>query len=257
MTHYNGRRYLSIVDCGPSRFAIWRELRDESAESIVSQILQIFRERGPPEALLMDNGQAFRSDAMRNLLRTWGVEAIYRCAYRPSGNAIVERNHRTIKRMAARACGDPLDMVFFYNATPREGIGEDTIPSERIFRYSWRVPGCAPSAEDRQERGGSWNPGEKVFVKPPRARCTTPWPVGTVTGVQSQQRLEVDGIPRHVSDLRRVPNKHTSDQVVEDSEGQVDRESEGQVAAESECLVGRPQRVCRRPSFYGNNIYDT
>ena len=27
ITHHNGENYLTIIDCGPSRFAIWRPLR--------------------------------------------------------------------------------------------------------------------------------------------------------------------------------------------------------------------------------------
>ena len=76
-------------------------------------------------------------------------------------------------------------------------------------------------------------------MKPPRARCTTPWPVGTVAGVQSQQRLEVNGIPRHVSDLRRVPGEETK---VEEEEDSV-------------CRDERPRRERRRPTFFGNNIF--
>ena len=82
---------------------------------------EIFRERGPPNELLYDNGKCFRSDKLQHLCSTWNVVVRYRCAYRPSGNGIVERNHRTIKRMAARTKGDVLDMVFYYNITPKNG----------------------------------------------------------------------------------------------------------------------------------------
>ena len=241
VTHFNGRCYLSVIDCGPSRFTIWRQLSDESAESVVPHLLQIFRERGPPKQLLMDNGLSFRSASLRDLLRAWRVEPVYRCAYRPAGNGIAERNHRTVKRMAARARADPLDMVFFYNTTPREGTYEYSLPSNSVFRYSWRVP-CATMPEEASKDARShWIEGEEVFVKPPGARCSTPWRVGRVTGVNSEQSIEVNGIPRHVSDIRPVPG------------GRSEQPSEVQREADVE---DRSQRVRRRPRFFGNNIYD-
>ena len=45
-THFNGKIYLSIVDCGPSRFAIWRNVMHESAEQVILHLKQIFFERG-------------------------------------------------------------------------------------------------------------------------------------------------------------------------------------------------------------------
>ena len=184
VTHYNGRCYLSVVDCGPSRFTIWRELANESSASIVPQFRQIFRERGPPEELLLDNGGAFRSAALSELLDFWDVRATDRCAYRPSGNSIVERNHRTIKRMAARTNGDPLDMVFFYNSTPKDGICEKTVPSACLHRYEWRVPGISATRSQRDCEGdGKFACGEEVYVKPPSARCTSLWPKGRITSL--------------------------------------------------------------------------
>ena len=36
VTHYRQIPYLSKIDCGPSRFAIWRKLKGETAEEIVN-----------------------------------------------------------------------------------------------------------------------------------------------------------------------------------------------------------------------------
>ena len=242
VTHFQGSCYLSLIDCGPSRFVIWRRLKDESAESVAFQLLQIFRERGPPEQLLMDNGLCFRSATVKDLLRDWCVEPVYRCAYRPAGNGIVERVHRTIKRMAARSRGDPLDMVFFYNVTPRSG--EHTVPSCGISRYTWRVPCVIPPGEVPAAApvAGEWKEGDKVFVKPANARCTTPWTIGWVTAVNSNRSLEVNGIPRHVGDVRRVPGEETD-------------ESPGEPSAVAGAIA-RSQRSRRRPQFYGQNVYD-
>ena len=42
-------------------------------------------------------------------------------------------------------------------------------------------------------------------MKPPRATCTTRWKPGVVTRIQSLNNVEVDGIPRHVRDIRACP----------------------------------------------------
>ena len=241
VTHYNGNSYLTLVDCGPSRFAIWRRIKNEDTACIKCEIEQIFRERGPPAELLMDNGTAFRSGAMRDFLARWNVKPVYRCAYRPAGNGVVERNHRTIKRMAARSNADPLDMVHWYNRTPKEGIDANSVPAQQIYSYDWRQTHTLPETENTD-----WSVGDSVFVKPPNCRCTSLWPEGTITAVQSPQKVEVNGVPRHIADIRAAPPKElpTNQDVVEEEE---------------KPNAGEPivPRVRKPPDRFGNNIYDT
>ncbi|XP_076032423.1 uncharacterized protein LOC143020149 [Oratosquilla oratoria] len=103
VTHYQGTRYLSMVDCGPGRFGIWRELKAETGEEIA---------RGPVDEFLMENGTAFRSEALKGTLDKWNTRRFFRAAYRPSGNGIVERHHRGIKSMAEKARILPTEAVF-------------------------------------------------------------------------------------------------------------------------------------------------
>ena len=80
VTHYRGKRYLTFVDCGPSRFAIWKEIPSESAE-VVSRLLdELFRERGPADELLMDNGASFRSQQVADVCSKWNVRRRFRGA---------------------------------------------------------------------------------------------------------------------------------------------------------------------------------
>ena len=62
VTHYRGAAFLSVVDCGSGRIAIWRQLKRESADEIASILNEIFLERGPVGELLMDNATVFRSE---------------------------------------------------------------------------------------------------------------------------------------------------------------------------------------------------
>ena len=66
VTHYQGR--LSLIDCGPSRFSIWRHLRRQDAASVVSHLEGLFCERGVPAEMHADNDTAFRSKVFRDFL---------------------------------------------------------------------------------------------------------------------------------------------------------------------------------------------
>ena len=35
ITHVNGAHYLTLIDCGPSRFTIWRRLRSQNSVSVI------------------------------------------------------------------------------------------------------------------------------------------------------------------------------------------------------------------------------
>ena len=203
VTHLGMQSYLTVVDCGPSRFAIWRRVRSENAAEIGDHMEEIFRERGPPDELLMDNSTSFRSRRIEVLCDEWRIRRRYRAAYRPAGNGIVERHHRTIKARAARAGADPLQMVFWYNLAVKEGVKDDSAPCANIFKYLWRHPHTQPCEEEGVM--SELCMGDRVGVKPPSGLCTARWVEGRVTGVTSPSNVSVDRVPRHVSDIRRVP----------------------------------------------------
>ena len=216
VTHYRGLPYLTMVDCGPGRFLIWREMRGETAVEICKVLDTLFYERGPVKELLMDNAQAFRSKEMEGLLEKWGVCPLYHAALRASGNGIVERSHRTIKAMAERTGKSPVDAVFWYNVAPRYGQKPESIPQRSVAAYEWRLP--REQGDIHQERDdASVHVGDQVWVKPGNARCTTRWMRGGVTRVNSANNIDVDGVPRHVLDIRRVV-EDSSDEAESDEE---------------------------------------
>ena len=139
VAHYRGIPYLTMVDCGPGRFAMWRELKGESASEICKELENVFYERGPVTELLMDNAATFRAEEMKHLLCKWRIKPLFRAAYRPSGNGIVERHHRTIKTMAERLRISPLEAVYWYNISPRDRQNEDSVPQKSIFKYDWSL----------------------------------------------------------------------------------------------------------------------
>ena len=259
VTHYRHIPYLTIVDCGPGRFAIWRELRNETADCIVSQLEEIFYERGAVDEILMDNAASFRSEEMRTFLDKWGVSPCYRAAYRPSGNGIVERHHRTIKASAERGDINPIEAVFWYNMSPRNGQNDNSVPQKTLFTYEWRHPGNV-AIQDNPEMNSRIEVGEEVWVKPPNARCTTKWKKGRVTQINSRNNVEINGMPRHVLDIRPVINEE-SEQVGDDEsksdaceEQEVRNEQQDEVTEEqqedSNAAMRYPTRVRKEPTRY-------
>ncbi|KAF0301176.1 Intracisternal A-particle Pol-related polyprotein [Amphibalanus amphitrite] len=181
VTHYGGQSYLSVIDCGPSRFCVWRLLRRSDAATVTSELEQVFAERGAPAELLADNDTAFRSRQFAAFAARWGVLLRFRAVHRPSGNSIVERNHRSVKVIAARKkCGIG-EAVHLYNITPRDGGTAAEAPANGIYRYPVR---------------------DAVWVRRPGTRCTERSVRGTVSGVVSPQVVEVGGVPWHIRDLR-------------------------------------------------------
>ncbi|MEL6803533.1 MAG: reverse transcriptase-like protein, partial [Bacteroidota bacterium] len=213
VTHYQQIPYLSIVDCGPGRLAIWKELRTETAIEIAQVLAEIFMERGPPEQIILDNSPAFRSELLQREMSRWNIALRFRAAYRPQGNGIVERNHRTIKSLAERGGISPAEAVFWYNSAPRRGQDEQSVPHQSIFSYSWRHPATVPPTAVEQQDVASVKVGDSVWVKPPRPLCTAQWTKGKVTKVISSNNVEVDGVPRHTLDIRKVVKGVVSDAI--------------------------------------------
>lgn len=209
VTHYHHRLYLSLVDCGPGRFAVWRELRTEAAPNVCKILDEVFKERGPPSELLMDNSSVFHSADINELMKAWCVTPFYRAAYRPSGNGIVERHHRTIKSMAERARVSPTTAVFWYNMSPKNGQDESSIPHRSVNTYNWRHPRVYPALAE-QTGEIKVEIGQEVWVKPSSAKCTSQWSRGMITDVNSPNNVSVDGVPRHVLDVRPVINSSES-----------------------------------------------
>ncbi len=144
---------------------------------------------------------------MKEFLAEWGVEQVFSCAYRHSGNGIVERNHRTIKRAAARSGRSVEEVVYWYNNSP---MSNGVIPAEALYRYRPRLRG-EKTGGDQKNLNSRFSVGDMVYVKPPNGRCTSVWKPGRVTKIVSSQTVEVDGVNRHVADLRYGWHERTDD----------------------------------------------
>ena len=135
---------------------------------------QIFSQFGPPIEILCDNAKSFRSNFMQEFCKLWKICLNFRCAYKPSGNEIVESNHRTIKQMSAH-CRKSIDYcVFWSNITPHGSKG--IIPSSKLISYEWQNPFLEVEVnseiDDGQESNKrAYSMGHKIWVKPHGACC--------------------------------------------------------------------------------------
>ena len=59
---------------------------------------------------------------------------------RTAGNEIVQRSHRTIKRIAARTRWSVMEAVYWYNVTPKE-MPASTAQANIIYSYTARIRG--------------------------------------------------------------------------------------------------------------------
>ena len=178
----------------------------EDAQDISAELDNIFLERGPVDELLLDNSTAFRSQCLGDMLSHWNITWVIQASYRPGGNGIAERHHRTIKAIAERGgISGTIEAVYWYNSTPSSGQDESFVPQRSVYKYEWRYPSVVPSGVyTSKDDAFSIKMGEEVWVKPPDARCTTQWHKGIVTHVNSLNNISVDGMPRHVLDVRPV-----------------------------------------------------
>ena len=201
-THFNDKKFLSIIDCGRH---IWRPLKDETAECVSHELDAIFTILGPPDEIVLDNYPSFRSEVFIEFLRRWGISPHFRCVNKPSGNGICERNHRTIKKMAARSGNGILNAVYYYNSTPKS---DGKIPSTYFFNRRCRFPDERPGlkTEKRYNYQSNYSVGDKVYTKPNNCKCTDVWTESVVTDVSNGLPIiEVNGTNYHESHVRKVP----------------------------------------------------
>ena len=86
------------------------------------------------------------------------------------------------------------------------------MPADAIYSYEARLLGEPVPARQfdgsRESNKNSYQAGDQVYVKPGKARCDTMWRRGIVTRVQADNVVEVDGVNRHVADVRHGEQQH-------------------------------------------------
>ncbi|XP_065653041.1 uncharacterized protein LOC136080352 [Hydra vulgaris] len=211
VTHVGAELYLSMIDCGPSRYTVWRKLVTKTAAEIIEKLEEIFSLFGPPVCLLIDN--EFRSHTLTRFADKWDVDLEYRAAYRAQGNGIVERIHRSISRTVARSRCSIALVVLLYNETISSNCSKSSSQQFKQKPTSF-IPGV--DTRKKVEKYGVDNifkEGDNVWVKPAQeTKCD--W--SRIPGIVRKQNtwsFDVETanrvFPRHISHLhRRIPDSH-------------------------------------------------
>ncbi|OWK57810.1 Pol polyprotein [Lonchura striata] len=71
----------------------------EKAKDVEKHLIQAFSMLGVPKLIKTDNAPGYKSKEFAGFLQQWGIEHKTGIAYSPSGQAMVERTHQSIKRM--------------------------------------------------------------------------------------------------------------------------------------------------------------
>ncbi len=273
VTHVKGRLYLTMTDCG-SGFTVWHPLRQEAASDVREGLERVFAAMSPPSELLSDNGAVFHSREVQALLGQWKVSPVFSGAYRPQGNGVAERIHRSVKRTVARTRGTVDSAVFWHNVSPGT---RGTSPFELVFGVRPRMPGVRDQREevlrpepragkDDDYPGPEQNPyavGETVYLRPPHGRCDSIWTgPHRVTAIRSAYTVELDGdgVSRNINHIRHAvtPLPEDCDLLSEDGADTDDEssssENEEQAAPTDEDaetpLLRRSARARRPPDRY-------
>ena len=95
-----------------------------------------------------------------------------------------------------------MEAVYWYNATPKDNVSPLTAHINVIHRYRVRVNDIeAPPLDKPEQQQIRYDVGDRVWMKTPNRRCTSPYARGRVTGVISSQNVLVNRMPRYVRDL--------------------------------------------------------
>ncbi|KFV61918.1 hypothetical protein N307_14514, partial [Dryobates pubescens] len=70
----------------------------EKAINVRKHLLASFAVMGVPQAVKTDNGPAYTSQTIRQFMLTWGIKHSTGIANVPTGQAIIERAHQTLKQ---------------------------------------------------------------------------------------------------------------------------------------------------------------
>ncbi|RLV98569.1 hypothetical protein DV515_00010715 [Chloebia gouldiae] len=71
----------------------------EKAKDVINHLIHTFSLLGVPKVLKMDDAPAYASKEFRSFLQQWEVEHITGIPYSPTGQAIVERTHQSLKKI--------------------------------------------------------------------------------------------------------------------------------------------------------------
>jgi transposase InsO family protein len=78
---------------------LWLPVEDETADTVICGLHELFDEHGAPLVVKLDNGPGFVAQAVKQFLRDWSVVTLYSPPYAPWYNGAIERANRSLKEL--------------------------------------------------------------------------------------------------------------------------------------------------------------
>ena len=91
-----GNRYLLVLVCHFSRFAVLEPIPDKKGETVGNAILDICKHYQFPKILLSDNGKEFRCAVVKKLAATFGTSQCFTAIHHPASNGLVESKNKRV-----------------------------------------------------------------------------------------------------------------------------------------------------------------
>ena len=130
-------------------------MKDQTAETITTILVEIFSRLGVPDFLHSDQGRNFEAKLLQDTCKSLGIRKTHTTAYHPEGNSLVERSNRSILQMLrcyvekSHEWETYLPLVLFaYRTTKHSSTG--VTPFEIMFgrNPTEMTEWCKPPEED-------------------------------------------------------------------------------------------------------------
>lgn len=99
----DNRYILSVVIDHLTRFVVLIPIAGKSATALARHLVErVFSVFDSTEAIQSDHGTEFENQVVKELESVFGYKKTRTAAYRPQGNSVLERVHRTAQSMPAK-----------------------------------------------------------------------------------------------------------------------------------------------------------
>lgn len=119
VTHFAEFDRLKFVHCSIDTFSgmLFASCHvGEKARDVQKHLMRAFATLGVPSQIKTDNGPAYVSKTLTTFFASWGISHITGIPHSPTGQALIERSHQTLKRLLLKQKGG------MGAATPEERI---------------------------------------------------------------------------------------------------------------------------------------
>ena len=133
--HYRGKTHMIVVDYY-SRWIEVKRLKDETSQSVIDALKDLFAQHGFPEILISDNGPQYSASQFQQFAKAYGFNHVTSSPNFPQANGEAERAVRTIKTLLRKNQDDIYLALLIYRSTP---LHNGFSPSELLMGRKLRT----------------------------------------------------------------------------------------------------------------------